>query len=256
MVVPATAFAHPLIDEAQRLFSEADFEGALAAYTRAEDADDLSRDDLVDLYVSRALLHHVLENGDDVDIDMFRLATLEPDYSFGNQVPPAVVERFRTQAARVTDRVKVELQVETHAGGIRLQGIVQNDVTGMVRTVRLGVRKPGNAWTRRQNSALEFATSSDETIEYYVEAVGPGGAVVASSGSSTHPNVSEVGVLLGGGPANGNGEPVEPPSDGVPAWPFIVGGSVLAVAGAALLIVLLAGGNDNTSLSGPMVQGQ
>ena len=69
------AHAHPILEEAQQRFDEADFEGALESYSRAERAGDLTRADLVQLYVQRALIHHTLGNSADLETDLMRISS-------------------------------------------------------------------------------------------------------------------------------------------------------------------------------------
>jgi hypothetical protein len=260
------AHAHPILEEAQRLFDEADFEGALEAFGRAEQAGDLTRDDVIQLYVRRALVHHTLGNESDLQTDLMRLASLEPDHEFGRQVPPVVVEAFERAKDRTTGRIAVQLVAQTRPGGVRFEARIRNDTSGIVQEVRLGARAPGNAWTQRSNAALEMPASSDSTLEIYAEAIGPGGAVLASDGTPDEPVIGEVSELservVGGGPiddgngsgnGNGNGNGiVQPPDDGggVPAWPFLLGGGILLAAGAAILIaILVSSANSNTALT-------
>jgi hypothetical protein len=259
------ASAHPILDEAQSRFDEADFEGALAAFERAEQAGDLTRDDVIQLYVQRALVHHTLGDEANLETDLMRLASLEPDYEFGRQVPPVVREAFDRVKGRTTGRIAVRVDAQSHAGGVLLEARVSNDTSGIVQEVRLGARAPGNAWTQRSNATLEMPASSDATLEIYAEAVGPGGAVLASDGTPDDPVSGTVGELAerdltggSGGGGGGGGEIIAPPpddDDGLPLWPFLLGGGILLAAGAAVLIaVLVAGGSSNTALMPPMVQ--
>lgn len=257
------AHAHPILDEAQRLFDEAEFEAALEVFHSAEEAGDLTRDDLVQLYESRALVHHTLGNTADLETDLMRLASLDPNHQFGRQVPPVVREAFEQAKARTTGQITIRLDGEIQPNGVRLSAQVQNDTSGIVQELRLGARAPGNAWTHRSNSALEMPGAPDTTLEVYAEAVGPGGAVVATDGTPDDP-VSSIIADLPDRAANGNGDgvqiiPTEIPDQtddgGLPLWPFLVGGGVLAVGAAILIAVLVAGsGSSNTALMPPMVQ--
>jgi hypothetical protein len=253
----SVAHAHPILEEAQRHFEEADFEAALEAYGRAEQAADLSRDDLIQLYVRRALIHHTLGNTADLEADLMRLATLEPQYDFGRQAPPVVVEAFERMRERTTGQLSVRIDATTQPGGVRLEARVSNDTAAIVQEVRLGARAPGNAWTLRSNAALEMPAPSDSTLEIFAEAIGPGGAIVASDGTSAEPVTSIVRDLPTRHQTTEREGPeivTPPPSDeGVPVWPFILGAGVLAAAGAAVLIILLTSGNENTDLRPPMV---
>ncbi len=258
------AHAHPILDEAARLFDEAEFEAALEVFHRAEEAGDLTRDDLIQLYEWRALVHHTLGNADDLETDLMRLASLDPDHQFGRQVPPVVREAFDRAKARTTGQITVHVDAEIQSNGVRLGARVQHDTSGIVQELRLGARAPGNAWTHRSNSALEMPGAPDTTLEVYAEAIGPGGAVVATDGTPDDPFSSLIVDLPGreAGSSGGGGVeiiPTHPPDDGgdggVPVWPFLVGGGALVVGAVILIAVLVAGsGSSNTALMPPMVQ--
>jgi hypothetical protein len=107
-------------------------------------------------------------------------------------------------------------------------------------------------------------------VRFYVRAVGPGGALLATVGSAESPEVMPVEELPPPAvlPREGTqtqsavtatstapAQPFEdePPAgddDGLPIWPFIVGGVVIAAAIAAIAIALVVPG-DNTSVGIP-----
>lgn len=248
---PTVALAHPLVDQAEARFEEADFEGALEAFAQAEQATDLGRNDLLLVYLRRALVHHAMGQTDAIDMDLFRLATLEPRYRLGREVPPQVRDRFATQARRVEERLRVKVDATEARGGVRIRAQVTDDLAALVTAVRFGVRTAGGVWQRSDGAALEVMGDPDSEVEFYAEAVGPGGAVLASEGTSGAPRRSTIAGLLapaetGPGPIVGGG------GGGIPAWPFLVGGAVLVAVAVTLVVIFATGGNDGTQLSFPM----
>lgn len=249
-LVPSVASAHPLVDQAEARFEEADFEGALEAFAQAELATDLTRNDLLLVYLRRALVHHAMGQLDAIDMDLFRLATLEPHYRLGREVPPQVRDRFAAQSRRVEERLRVKVEATEARGGVRIRAQVTDDLAALVTAVRFGVRTAGGVWQRSDGAALEVMGEPDSELEFYAEAIGPGGAVLASEGTSTAPRRSTIEVLLappvvGPGPVDGGG-------GGVPAWPFLVGGGVLVAAALTVVILFATGSSDSTQLSFPM----
>jgi len=249
LLVPGRALAHPVLDEAQERFQQADFEGALELFAQAEAGDDLSRDDLVQLYLRRALVHHAMGNDEDLQLDLIRLATLDPEMELGRQVPPNLRQAFERAAADVRAPVSVQVDATPVSDAVRLSARVQDDRAALVREVRLSARGDGD-WQSAVNDELVLTAGSDGRLLYWAEAVGPGGAVVASAGSRDEPRVLEPDARQ----TAGGGEPEEPEPDGggVPWWPFVVGG-VVAAAGAVALIFLLSGTNDQTLVGPPQL---
>jgi len=249
-MAPRVAFAHPMLDEAEHLFDEAQFDEAVAAYERAEGASNLTREDLVRLYAGRALVHHTRGDSQSLELDLFRLATLEPDHRFPAHIPPLVREAFERVRAQnnVTEPVAVSVQANSAPGGVRVEGRVERDLAAIVQEVRVGMRTPGREWTVRVNAPLEMPITSDQTVEYFAEAVGPGGAVIAHTGSQVRPRSSTVDELVHPVEVIPDDDDDDDDSGGVPLWPFIVGGVTLAAAGAVLLVILLSGTSDQTDL--------
>jgi len=253
-LLPAQAWAHPLLDRAQRLFEEAEFQGALDVYAQAEQATDLSRDDLVTLYRQRALVHHAMGNTSELELDVFRLATLEPNLTLDASVPPVVRRAFDEAKGRVGDPVHVEATSARMPDGVRVTARVQNDLAAIVQAVRVTTRVDGGEWRAVAASTASVAAAEGANVEYFAEAIGPGGAVVAWAGTRMQPlrfgaAAAEGAAGAGGGGGGGGGGPVDTgEGGGVSAWPFIIGG--VLVAGAIVLVVLLTGGpSDDTTVS-------
>ena len=264
---PATGAAHPLIDQAQERFDAADFEGALAKFAAAENADDLDRDDLIELYRRRAMVHHTLGNEVDLEQDLLRLATLEPGFEFDAATPPIVQNVFRQAARNLAGPLTIRVIATAGPGVVRISARVDNDLGALVQSIRIGARTAGGAFRNAENEALNLPTTSDSMIDYYAIAVGPGGAIVANSGSRESPVRSSVDELVRGATDDtatgndqilddGNGPHRDPDEDagGIGPWPFVIGGAVAVAGGVALAILLAGQGSTNTVLSPPQLQ--
>src|SRR5262245_46666023 len=88
----SVAHAHPLVDEGRRLYDEAEFDAAMDALTRAEQANDLTRADLIELLRIRILLRVAMEQPEGLEADAERLLSLDPHFDFGESAPPEVTE--------------------------------------------------------------------------------------------------------------------------------------------------------------------
>lgn len=242
MLLPAAAWAHPLLERAQRLYDEAEFQQALDVYAQAEQATDLSRDDLVALYRQRALVHHAMGNASEVELDLFRLATLEPDLQLGNQVPPAVRRAFDEAKGRVTGPLRVTASAERIPSGVRVSAQIENDLAAIVQSVRIVTRTGDESWSTVERPSAEVPAAAGASFEYFAEALGPGGAVVAWAGTRSDPRRLGEGAGAQSGGGLGGQDRVDT-GGGVPVWPFIAGG--VAVAGAVVLVLVLTSASSD-----------
>jgi hypothetical protein len=209
LALPAPAFAHPLVDEGERLYEEADFVGALDALGRAESASDLSLSELVHLFETRALVHLAMSDAQAMERDLERVVALEPDHRLGPSAHPDV------QRALAQVRADSAVTIEAH---------VENDWARLVRGIRLRARadSEGTSWSEEVDAPLLVQLEDGQGALYYAEALGPGGTVLASAGTEAEP----LHASASGG--------------GIEAWPFIVAGVAAAVvAGAVVAAVLL-----------------
>ena len=79
-------------------------------------------------------------------------------------------------------------------------------------------------------------TVSSEVDAVYGELIGLGGAVLVSRGSRAEP------ITLAA------------EDDGLPLWPFLIGGAVLLVAAASVIIWAVASANGDPRLGSPVVE--
>lgn len=246
------ALAHPIVDEGVRHYENADFPRAIQAFARAEAASDLQRADVVELLVRRALVHFAMNAEARMREDLRRLATLEPNHVLGAETPPAVRAAFESVRRDLEGRIA--LRVESHAipDGVHLAVEVTGDAAGLVRSVRLGARSPGGEWTEREGNEIDVPAAE---VEYYAEAIGPGGAVLASDGSRDAPRTASAGgVVAGGGGGAVIGGDDEGDEGGAPIWLFVGLGAVAVAAAVVAVVLITSAQSDQTQLGAPTVE--
>lgn len=257
-LAPAAALAHPLIDEGLRRYGEADLPGALDALTQAEHATDLTRDDLVQLYLGRAMVHHAMGHATELEADVFRLATLEPALTLRRTAPPPVRLAYEQAAARVPGPMRLDVEVHPTPDGVELVAHVTDDSAGLVQAVRIRARTLGGTWRRSALASIELPAAAGAAVEYVAEAVGPGGAVLVSAGTESTPvRVTTTVAAPGGGAsatADRTGADAAGRDDhGLGLWPWVIGGGALLVAAVVLIAVLASSSSDDQHISGLMV---
>lgn len=249
---PARAAAdHPDLDAGRAQLEQAEFEAALAALERAARSDDLRRADVVELFELRALAHVALADVSALDRDIAALASIAPDHRFPPEAPPELQVMLDREAEAAGRLAVVGASVGT-AAGVRLDAEVENDEGGIVRAVRVHVRE-GERWR-----TLEPGTSVNASVRsYYVEAIGPGGAVVASHGSREVPLAVETEGAAAVEWPDVFGNQGERDDDGGEEGPWLwvgIGAGVAVALGVVLLVVLLSG-SEGTQPEAPVVLG-
>jgi hypothetical protein len=237
---PATALAHPLVDEARASYEEADFEGALDALGRAEAADDLVRDDLEAIFELRVLLGLGMADEGMTEQALRRILSLNPAHDFGDLLPPEVLEAAARIRAEQAGALRVRVRARRSPTGLVIAAAVDRDPTGLVRTTRVAARVGTAPW-RRVDFAELTLTEPSEPVEFYAELLGPGGVVLASDGSESEP------------------KRWTPPTETNPAevpWMWIgIGAGAALVTGLVIVVAVVASGGDSdlTNPTLPMV---
>jgi hypothetical protein len=254
LVPAAVASAHPDVDRGRELAVNAEFEAALAAFDEAEAAADLTRQDLVELLAARAYVHYAMESVDALERDVLRLATLAPDHTFDVTVPPEVQDMHRSQVAGLEEPLALEAEtIEEVPGTLTVRAHAVGDVGHLVRSVQVFARVGTTPEWSHADRTLSLPVRAGDEVEYYAEAVGPGGAVVASAGSLEAPMTTTArGAATP--PIGGAAAPADEES-GVPVWALVAGGAGVAALAIVLAIVLFGGESltDNTQPSAPVV---
>jgi hypothetical protein len=210
------------IDEGRRLFDQARFEDAIAAFDRAAAGDRLSRAELVELLEARALAHHANGDPDAAERDLTALLAVSPDYELTRAAPPALRRRFEgIEPARFS----VHAEASTRGDRTIVSTTVDGDVE-LVREVRVHSRRARGEWRTDRGERVEI-----DGAEWWVEVIGPGGAAIASVASASDPRVIEEPIVAA--------TPIEE-DDGASPWPWILlGGGLALAAGAAVLVYFL-----------------
>ena len=226
LTLPTAARAQSAVDRGIAAYEQGEFDAARAAFTEAEQSDDLRRDDLVRLLATRALLSFAEGQSEAMLRDLAALATLEPEHDLGPRAPPALRDAF--EQAREGGVLRVSVEGERTPGGVEVRAQVRGDRAGLVRRLSLAARSDG-PWVRSQAGSVSL-TGTPPAVEYHAQAVGPGGATLVEDGTEAVPQR----IVL---------PPIEEPSaggdDGVAIGLGLAAGVVLA-AGAVLAVVLVA----------------
>lgn len=225
---PAIARAHhPLVDEGRRLYEEAEFVAALDALGRAEAARDLAPEDLAVLFETRALVRLAMRDEEAMRADLRRLVAIAPDHRIGAGAHPDVMRALAEVRASGAGSPRVVATASASPSGVTIEARAENDWAGVVRSVRATGRVQGAAaWESATDAGLFVTAAAGDVVEYHLEAIGPGGVVVARSGSEAAP------LRAGAGPAVAAG-------GGLEAWPFLVAGGAALLVGAVIVIAVV-----------------
>lgn len=238
LALPAIASAHPEVERARQLVLDGDYDAARPALDAALGRDDLDRDDLIALLEARALLFHGLAEHDARDRVLRSLAAFDPTHRFGPRFPPDLASRSVEIGREMGGRLRVVLSEAPSPVGLRLEARVDHDPEGLVRSLRYRVFDVTSGQWQPATPPIEAAAGRE--ILVFVEAIGPGGAVVAREGSSDAPiRLRGPGPLLGpdeGGLALGESEGSSEGEEGFPDW-----ATVLIVVGGVLVVAAIVG---------------
>ena len=247
MSTPTAHGQEPTALERGRSFAEeADFERALGALNEA-DATDLTREERVVLYSTRALVSFALGRGSEAERDLGRLLALGANASLTESAPPQMRETFERLRRRGVRPPVLEVNARVDDGMARIDA----EATGgadLLRGVRLWVFDEG--W--HASPRVERRLRPNETLRWYAEAFGPSDIRLAVRGTRAQPNQLRVLVdraVLRQDASEAGGD------DDAWAWWVGVGTGVAALAGVAVtLAVVLGASGEGTQLSGPRLE--
>jgi hypothetical protein len=243
-LVPSIAAAHPLVDEGKRLMQRAEFDAALEAFARAEEAEDLAVGDLTEMLAARCLLYLATGDADALQRDLESLVSIDPEWEFGAEAPPELPEAFAAIREESPGRIGMRVSARAAPGGIEVVGEAQNDLARVGREVRVFVETEGT-WRRATESFVP--TSAGQSVRYYGELIGPGGAVLARDGTRSEPKTSASALAGEAAPIAGGG-------GGGGGFPWLwVGVGAAAIAAGVVAVLLLAGGGENGTRPDPPI---
>lgn len=235
---PSQVRAHALVDEGRRLYEEAEFVEALDVLGRAASGDDLLLPELVELLELRALVHSAVGDEAAVREDLRTLAAVVPEHTLPRGMPPDVQRMFTEIRASATGSPRL-IATPSVAGpatgnGVVIEVNVENDWAAVVRAIRIRGRAEGD-YLEATDAPLFVAAPLGTVISYYAEAIGPGGAIIATAGSAEAP------LSYAGAEARpGEGGGLDP-------WPFVIAGGAALVLGAIIAIVVVATSGESSS---------
>ena len=185
LAFPTLARAHPEVERARQLVLDGEYDAARPALEAALARDDLDLEDLVELLEARALLFHGLSDQEALDRTLRSLASFAPTHRFGPRFPPDLAARSVEIGREMHGRLRVVTRRVPSAVGLRLEANVENDSASVVRELRYRVfDSVTGQW---QPAIAPIEASAGRELLVIVEAIGPGGAVLASDGSPDTP---------------------------------------------------------------------
>lgn len=229
--------------EAGRSFlADADFERAERAFGRALSAPSLTREDLVAISEGRAMARWALGDEAGARADLAALGSLEPAHTLPPEAPPPLVRAF-AEVAR--DALDVALLWEEHEGEVFLHVAVRNDAAHLVDRVRVHARTD-EGWRVTEERDVAIPSRRGAAPEVWVEALGPGGAVLAQEGDASAPATRDASPR--GDARTALADP-EGEADATPLWIGIGVGA--AVVLAVVIGVGVAVGTAQSDLTQP-----
>jgi hypothetical protein len=241
------------LERASALLEGGDAAGALRVVAHVEARTDLPASELLPLLILRARAHAALGDAAALSLDARTLVAVAPSWQAAADAPEAL--RAAVDEARVAAPAPPSLEVDVYSapGAARLVVDVE-DPLGVVRGTRLASRLAGDdAWRTTVGHEVVVRGQTGERVEYFVEALGPGGVVVARVGSATAPRHTSVPVSEGD-PMGGLGTMMMA-DDSSSGSTWLIAGA-LAVGALVLAIVILAvgQGEQRTDLGVPIVE--
>jgi len=165
-----------------------------------------------------------------MQLDLGRLAALEPDHHFGKEVLPQVSKTFDRLRLEV-EPLKLELWLRMQRDRLEIAAQYGHPPADLIIDDRVYVRLRGQAW-RSASGRIAIENPERQPVEYYAEAFGPGGALLITEGSRDRP----LNFLYGAPRASA--------ASGKTTLLWILGGSALLFAGATLVLVATMSHND------------
>lgn len=239
------------VERARALLESGDAAGALRVVTHVEARTDLPASELITLLVVRARSHAALGDTAALATDARLLVALAPSWQAPADAPEPL--RAALDEARVAHLSPPALDVDTYraANALRIVIEIDDDDLGTVRGTRLSWRLEGEtAWHRSVESDVLVRGLAGTRVEYHVEALGPGGVVVAREGSEASPKHATV---PGTDAADGLGATSMSSGNSTTMW-LIAGGVVVAAVVLVLVLFATGGGGERTELGVPIVE--
>jgi hypothetical protein len=240
----STARAQDPLAAARAELEAARFSEAVRLYDTAYGAPSgLDRASLLRLLRERALARSALRDTDGARRDLVALFSLDQGAQFGSEAAPSFMRLIDEARASVREPLSLAVEALRIDGGYRIVVRAAGDRSGLARSVRVSVLTENGVETFA-GPVAEILRDGD--LRYVVEAIGPGGAVVASLGSIDAPQEARAGDLPGVLDGTGGGDDPAP-------WIAIgIGAGVVLLAVGVALAVFFSVTSDLTRPIGPM----
>lgn len=231
-----TARARALLDEAR-------FDEAVIAFDEVLDArDGLEREDVLDAILGRATARLALRDEATATRDVELLLAIHPGLTLDRRAPPSlhrVVERVRRTAP---PPLVIHAAARGVEGGVEIE-VAHEGARDLVRSVEIHHDGGAGRWQSARSGRI--AVRADAPVRYFVVAIGPGGAWLATQGTQDDPRyvAPERTVALDLSPE------LEAPRRR--RWPIALGVIGAALVAGAVVALVATRGDDRTSLGRP-----
>lgn len=235
LALAAPAQAHPDLDQGKRLTRELEFEPALAAFERALGSGSLTREELIDLLVDRALSLHALRRQEELVEDFLWLSALDPDHRLDLRAPPELTALWISVRDQGRGALKVTLAAQANERGELAAKASLSGTAPEGARARIVLREPDGNW-RNVDSAEVNEALPEGGLELYAEALGLGSVVMARDHGPESPlRVSPVDAAR----AASTTTPLEA-SQPSASWARRYRGSLIGSAAAAVVVAIVA----------------
>ena len=249
---PARA-ADAEIERASALLASGDAAGALGAVAHVEARTDLPAGELISLLVLRARVHLALADSAALAVDARTLVAVAPSWQPSMDLPEAL--RAAIDEARLAGPEAPSLDVDVYPapGAARIVIEVEGE-SACVRGTRAAWRLVGElGWHRTVEAEIVARGQAGAGVEYFVEALGPGGVVVARKGSEARPERAS--VPGSEGDATGGLGTMTMADEGSSKLTWAIAGGVLVAAIVVVVVLVLAGSSEHrTDLGVPVLE--
>ncbi len=249
-IATAQESAPRALQQAQSLYDEADFEGALRALETASRSTGLTNADVARFLELRALVHLGLGQREQATSDVRALRSAHAGYRPPESAPPALRRLFSQMNRDEVAAIEIELNATSEIGVLHINVSLRGDAENLGREVRVYTRNEGQARYQSHVGTSTDVRSSAPSVDVYAELIGPGGAVLVSSSSAAAPQNFAM-------PQAAAEEVVVPPAGGgdtVLIALLIAGGVALVAGGVIVAVVVVGQGAPDTQLSPPMLE--
>lgn len=247
LLLARPAVAQDPLAAARAQLDAARFADAVRLYDElAAGSSGLDRDSLARLLQERALARAALRDRDGTRADLVALFSLDPDAELGDEAPPSLRRMADEVRREGIEPLALRAEASPIEGGFEIRSEVDHDPASLVREIRVIELTEGGAETHT-GAVVRIETSGP--LRYMVEAVGGGGAVVASVGTLEAPRtIGSTGATS----ASELAGPTAVAGDDTPLWIGIGVGAGVAIALAVVLGVVFGVPSDQTQPGFPM----